>query len=146
MRVARYIDRTNISEIFEQAVTPEPPLNEKSTAISAIYHGRKRAYKFLISPKQPRETRKFWDSLRDISDKFREYQNQSFVVEQMRREVEKAHLKSLELNNELQDLISKTAFLYVTLKNPSITASMIFKANQNQDARVQGEADEAYRL
>ena len=146
MRVARYIDRTNLTEIFEQAVTPEPPLHAKSSAISIIYHGRRKAYKYLIGPKQPRETRKFWEALRDISDKFREYTNQTFVVEQMRREVEKAHLKSLEIDNELQDLISKTAFLYVTLKNPSITASMIFKANQTQDARVQTEADEAYRL
>lgn len=146
IRAARFIDRTNLAEIFESAVTEEPPLNEKSSKISIIYHGRKKAYKFLMAPKQPRETRKFWESLRDISDRFREYQNQEFVVEQMRREAERAHQKSLEMQSELQDMISKAALLYVTLKNPSINASMIFKATQNNDTTVNREADEAYRL
>ena len=144
--MARYIDRTNLAEIYETAITPEPPLNDKSTTISAIYHGRRKAYRYLMSSKKPKENRKFWDSLRDIPDRFRDYQNQSFVVELMKREAERAHLKSVEMQNELQDLISKSAMMYVTLKNPTISANMIFKASQNNDASVQREADEAYRL
>lgn len=146
MRTARFIDRTNLAEIFENAVTPEPPLTDKSSKISLIYHGRKKAYKYLMAPKQPRETRKFWEGLRDVSDRFREYQNQVFVVEQMRREAERAHQKSLEMQSDLQDMISKAALLYVTLKNPSLNASMIFKTGQNQDQAISREADEAYRL
>ena len=145
-RVARYIDRTNLAEIYEAAVNPEPPLTDKSSSISAIYHARKRAYKYLMAAKKPKENRKFWDSLRDISDRFREYQNQCFVVEVMRREAERAQQKSLEMQNQLQDLISKSALMYVTLKNPNITASMIFKNGQTQDPVVQQEADDAYRL
>lgn len=146
VRIARYIDRTNLAEIFEAPVNPEPPLTDKSSNISIIYHGRKKAYKYLMAPKAPRENRKFWEGLRDVSDRFREYQNQNFVVEQMRREAERAHQKSLEMQSELQDLISKSAMMYVTLKNPAISPNMIFKASQNNDASVQREADEAYRL
>ena len=145
-RVARFIDRTNLAEIYEAAINPEPPITDKSSPISAIYHGRRKAYKYLMSAKKPKENRKFWDSLRDISDRFREYQNLVFVAEVMKREAERAQQKTVELQNQLQDLISKAALMYVTLKNPNITASMIFKNGQTQDAVVQREADDAYRL
>ena len=33
VRIARYIDRTNLAEIFEAPVNPEPPLTDKSSKI-----------------------------------------------------------------------------------------------------------------
>lgn len=145
-RVARYVDKTNLTEFFESAVQQEPPLTKNSSAVSHIYHARKRAYKYLIQAKQAKNNKKFWESLREVSDAFREYQNQAFTVEQLEKEVEKARDKSEKMRFQLQDLISKAAFTYVTLKNPSITSSMILKASQTNDPTVQREASDAYKL
>lgn len=114
--------------------------------ISRLYHGRLRAYKYLIQPRQAKGNKKFWESLREISDAFREYQNQYFAVEQLRKEVEKADQKAAKMQFELEDMISKASFTYVTLKNPKITSQMIFKAGQTNDESVQRETTEAYRL
>lgn len=81
-----------------------------------------------------------------MSDSFREYQNQMFTVEQLRREAEKANEKAQKMRFELEDRISKAAFTYVTLKNPTITSQMIFKASQTNDPAVQKEASDAFRL
>lgn len=84
--------------------------------------------------------------MREISDNFREYQNLSFLVDQLQMEVEKAREKSDRMKNQLQDLISKAAFSYVTLKNPKVSANMLFKASQSSDPALQAEATDAYRL
>lgn len=68
------------------------------------------------------------------------------MVEQLQREVDKAKEKTEKMRNQLEDLISKAAFSYVTLKNPSISANMILKASQSSDPAIQREINESYRL
>lgn len=111
-----------------------------------VYQGRKVACKYLFQSKTAKENRKFWDSLREISDSFREFQNQAFSVELLRREAEKASEKSNQMRLNLEDLISKAAMSYVTLKNPAMTSATIFKATQTQDPAVEREVTEAHRL
>ena len=145
-RVARYIDPSNLTEFFEMPVITEPSLHSKSSLISLVYHARRRAYRYLIEAKQAKSNKRFWESLREISDNYREYQNQDFMVAQLQKEVERAQEKTARMRVDLEDKISKVVFSYVTLKNPAITSTMIFKSSQSQDPAVQKEAADAYRL
>ena len=144
--MARYIDPCNMTEFFEMPLEKEPALNAKSSAINVMYHGRRRAYRYLIQAKQAKNNKRLWESLREISDGYREYQNQTFMVEQLQKEAERAQDKSTRMRVDLEDKISKAAFSYVTLKNPGITSKMIFNSGQKQDADVQKESADAYRL
>ena len=135
-----------MTEFFEMPVVREPALQPKASLISQMYHGRRRAYRYLIQVKQAKNNKRFWESLREISDSYREYQNQDFTVAQLQKEAERAQEKATRMRVDLEDKISKAAFSYVTLKNPAITSTMIFKGSQSPDSQVQKEAADAYRL
>jgi predicted DNA-binding transcriptional regulator len=47
-RVARFIDPTNLLEVFERAVRPEAPLSNQSNPCTRIYYGRLHASSFLF--------------------------------------------------------------------------------------------------
>ena len=61
MKVARYIDQTNLLECFEAAVTPEGPAIESSPVTCKVYHGRKNASEYIFRLPDVKQNRAFWE-------------------------------------------------------------------------------------
>ena len=124
-RLARYIDKTNLIEFFESAVLTEPQLTSSSSIISKIYYGRLKASAYFFRLKEAKSNRKLWESVRAISDTHRNYVSHHLAVESLKRELKSAEEKVTEIENNLEDQISKCAFTYTRIENPAIKPEMI---------------------
>lgn len=130
-RLARYIDKTNLIEFFESTVLNEPQLTSSSSMISKIYYGRLKASAYFFRLKEAKSNRKLWDSVRAISDTHRNYVSHHLAVESLKRELKSAEEKVTEIENNLEDQISKCAFTYTRIENPAIKPEMIINGADN---------------
>ena len=136
-RIARFIDETNLTEFFEARVTEEPPLSSKSSQISQTYFGRIKASKYFFQVKAAKSNRKLWEALRSISDTYRHLQSHLLTIEALNQEIETAKRRALEVGRNLEDMVSKAAFSYTTLQDPSLTAEAIIHGDRAGDSAVQ---------
>lgn len=135
-RIARYIDKTNIIEFFEAAVIQEPPITSRSSPINIVHVGRMKATAYVFRLDEVKKNRKLWDAFRALSDYYRAYQSHKLIIEVLKKDLRDAELKAIEMNKSLDDQISKVAFTFTTLENPSIHADMIISNNKNADPKV----------
>ena len=71
MKVARYIDQTNLLECFEAAVVPEGPVTDASPITCKVYHGRKNASEYIFRLPDMRESRGLWDQLKLVHETYK---------------------------------------------------------------------------
>lgn len=124
-RMARYIDPTNLLEFFESPVRPEPACGPVSSQISLIYHGRVKACQYFFRIEEAKSHKKLWESLRVLSDTYRQYQTQHLTLKVFRKQLEDLEKKVGDMGNTLDHLISQSAFIYTTIENPLIRPEMI---------------------
>lgn len=146
MRVARYIDRTNLTEFFEKNVDQEQPLTKQASHVSHIYYGRMKASKYFFQPPATKKNRKLWDSLRSISDSYRAWQSQRLTVEVLEQAVKDAQAKADEQDRVLGDMISTTALSYITLQHPEVSADEIIKGAKEEHPEVKQALQMACKL
>lgn len=124
-RVARYIDQTNLLEIFERPVRPEPPLSNHSKTCSRIYYGRMFASTHLFRSARVRENKKLWENFKSISDTYRTLTSYKINLEVLNHELEETQRKVLQYQVSLDDQVTKAAFTYTALDNPNIRPETI---------------------
>ena len=138
-RMARVIDPTNLMEFFEAPVAREPNLTNQSHNISRVYFGRIKASQYFFRKPETRGNRKFWDSLRTISDCHRAYLSQILAVEVLKNDLREAEKKTAEVARNLDDLISKSAFTYTMLHNPTAAPDIILKGMDSSSSDIRKE-------
>lgn len=123
--MARYVDPTNLMEFFEAPVRPEPEVTDSSNQISKVFHGRLRASAYFFRVKEARSNKKLWESLKTLSDSYRNYLSQKLMIDVLRKELEQAESRTERLGLSLDDMISKVSFTYTSLESPQIRPEMI---------------------
>lgn len=136
LRVARFIDKTNVTEIFEEAPDLEPTIGPRSTSISLLHVGRLLATKYFFTPEATKKNRKLWDSVKALSDHYRSLLAQTLSIETLRKELEEAEAKRVDMLTSLDDQISKVALTYTTLQNPAYRPEMIINRPDGVDSTM----------
>ena len=134
--MARYIDKTNITEVFEDAADMEPMVTARSSSICKLHLGRLLATKYFFGAAAITKNRKLWDSVKALSDQYRSLLAQTLSIETLRKELQEAESKRVDLENNLDDQISKVAFTYTTLQNPSFRPDMIINRSDSTDPKL----------
>ena len=124
-KVARYIDQTNLLEIFERPARQEPPLTTESNVCSKIYYGRVNASNYLFRTPQVRQCKKLWENFKMISDIFRTLLSYRINLDVLQRELEETRAKTILYEGNLTEQITKCAFTYTALENPIIRPETI---------------------
>ena len=145
-RIARAIDRTNLMEFFEAPVTKEPSLTNQSHNISRVYFGRIKASQYFFRRPETRSNRKFWDGLRTISDTHRSYQSQVLAIEVLKNDLREAEKRAAEIGRNLDDLISKSAFTYTLMNNPTSAPDIILKGMDSSSSEIRKEVSMNCRM
>jgi hypothetical protein len=130
-RIARYIDQTNLLEVFERPVRPEPPLSTQSSACSKIYYGRVNASSYLFRTLQVRQNKKLWENFKAISDTYRTLLSYKINVDVLQREMEETRAKVIMFESSLSEQLTKSAFTYTALENPNIRPEVILGGAEN---------------
>jgi len=125
-----------LTEFFESPVLNEPQLTSSSSFISKVYFGRLKACAYFFRLKEAKSNKKLWDTVKSISDTYRNYVSQNLAAESLKRELKSAEDKVLEIGNSLDDQISKCAFTYTRIENPEIRPEMIIKGADNVTKEV----------
>ena len=123
-------------EFFEAAVVKEQPLSNQSHNISRVYYGRIKASQYFFRKPETRGNRKFWDSLRTISDTHRSFQSQILAVEVLKNDLLEAERRAAEIARSLEDLISKSAFTYTMIHNPQVAPDAILKGMDSSSSEI----------
>ena len=132
MRVARYIDQTNIIEFFEEPVRPEPTnLTSTSSSIVRLHIGRMNATSYFFKNNEIKKNRKLWDTVKSLSDYYRSCLSHSLMIEALREQIREAEQKAVEMRQSLEDQTSKVALTYTTLENPAFRPDMIINGADN---------------
>lgn len=124
-RVARFIDRTNILELFEKPASPEPPLDQRSNVLSRIHYGRIYASQWLFRYERVRKDKKLFKTFESLSERFRNVVSLRVNVDVLEHELADTRRKLQELETELHDKIGKAAFTYTAMEDPSITPELV---------------------
>ena len=130
-RVARYIDQTNLLEIFERAVRPEPQLTPQSKNTSRIYYGRVNASSYLFRAPQVRQNKKLWDNFKLISDNYTTLLSYRINMDVLQNEIDQTRAKIILYEGTLSDQVTKSAFTYTALENPQIRPEFILAGPEN---------------
>lgn len=136
-KVARYIDRTNLLEIFLSAPYPEPPLDQNSSAISKIYYGRLYASEWLFRLEKAKKNKKLWDGFEALAEKHRTLQSFRVNVEVLEHELKSTKEKVTCLEHELNDMIGRLAMTYTQLEDPKITPELILAGGSSFTPEMQ---------
>lgn len=136
MRVARYIDKTNVTEIFEDAAAEEPTISHRSSSISKLHLGRLLATKYFFREPELKKNRKLWDSVKALSDQYRSLLAQNVSIDTLRKELKDAEMKRVDMAKNLEDQISKVGFTYTTLENPTFRPEMIINRTDATDPKL----------
>ncbi len=136
LRVARYIDQSNITEIFEESLTQEKSISPNSSNIMRLHLGRLNATSYFFRSPEIKKNRKLWDSVKALSDYYRGFLSHSLMIEVLRKELKEAELKGVEMRQSIDGQISKVAFSYTTLENPSFRPEMIISQTEVVDSKM----------
>src|SRR3990167_884914 len=124
-RIARFIDPCSLTEFFEAPVRAEPPLSASSTALSKIHHGRMAAAEWMFSSPAMKQNKKLWESLKLISETYRNMVNHRVNVEILENEYQLTREKHAMLQGNLEDLVGKAALTFSACINSSIRPDMV---------------------
>ena len=124
-KVARYIDRTNLLEFFEEPVEREPAPMHNSSAICKIHYGRQYACEFLFDEQKKKANKKLWHSLRVLAETYRMLMGSKIHVEVLQHDLADTMARVKEQEAALQDLLGKAAFAYAAIDNQNCTADAV---------------------
>lgn len=145
-RTARFLDKSNFLEFFESAVTPEPPLSDKSSKLAQVYYGRFYASQWLFRLESAKTNRPLWDTLRSISDHYRALLSNTVNYEMLESELKEAKEKLIQLECVLKDQITKAALTYSAIENPNIQPEKFLTGEQIAGKEVYDQLNVNARL
>jgi len=123
-KVARFIDRSNLLEFFEETVIREPPLSPQSMAISQIHLGRQYAGEWLFRLEKARRNKKLWEAFKNISDTYRSLASFRINADVLKHELKHTNERISSLEMTLHDQVCKSAFYYTSYENPKVTPEL----------------------
>lgn len=124
-KMAKYIDQTNLLEVFERPVRAEPQITATSRPSSRVYHGRTHASTHLFRTAQIRQNKKLHENFKLISDTFRTLMSYKISLEVLEREVQDTRARIVVVESNLGDFVTKAAFTYTAVENPNIRPETI---------------------
>ena len=127
VQVARYIDPTNILELFESAVKQEPAPERGGPMLNLIYNGRKHAADYIFRSKEVKDNREFWEALVHVNETYRYLQALHIGVELMQEDLRVTTDKARATEQSLNDLVSRAAQTFTCMDNPAIKSEMIIR-------------------
>ena len=145
-RVARFIDQTNLLEIFERAVRPEPPATANSRPIEKTYHGRVFASRYFFENPNVRSSKKIWESVRAISDAYKSLQSMIICDETLSHELEETRRRTTQMHTTLNDLVGKCAFTYSVIFNPNIRPEIVMQGGAQYTNEMKETINRASKL
>lgn len=110
------------------------PLNQYSPMINQIHTGRIKASSYLMGSQEVKRNRKLWDSLKLLSDIYRQYVSHQLSVEVLKHELQQAENKTKAYSNSLEDQLYKTGLTYSSLVNMECSAEKIISADKLSQA------------
>ena len=137
VQVAKYIDPTNILELFESPVRVEPPPEIGGPTLSLIYNGRKHAAEYIFRTKEVKESREMWEALVNVNDTYRYYQALQIGVELMDEDLKVTTKKMRATEQTLNDLVSKVAQTFTCMESPDIRSQMILRGGTDGLSQAQ---------
>ena len=141
MRVARYIDPTNITETFEEAVYDEPPENlSNASNIIKLHVGRLKATDYFFQNPELKKNRKIFDAVRALTDYHRGYLAHQLLIDSLKHDLKEAEKKGLEMRQHQDDQINKVAFTYTTFENPNFRPDIILSGGTTAEEAKMREA------
>ena len=138
-KVARYIDKTSLTEFFEYPVEPEPPLSKTSSAISQIFFGRLYASQFFFRERMAKQSKRLWEALKVVSETYRTWMNQTTTVEILEYELRQTKEKLAQLHGNLEDLIGKASFTYTAIINPNVQPGVMLEGGDSFTADMRAQ-------
>lgn len=145
-RAARYIDQTNILELFERAVRPEPPANGQSRPIVRTYHGRLFASRYFFENHAVRANKKIWESVRAISEAFKAFQSMTVSVDVLARELEESRRRVAQMQANVNDLVGKCAFTYAAIIDQNIRPEIVMQGGAGYTEAMRDTINRAAKL
>ena len=129
-KVARYIDRTNLLEFFESAITPELPLGNSSSDLTKIYYGRVYAGEWLFRLDKAKRNKKLWEAFRAVSELYRSLASHKINIEVLEHDLQETRDKVFTMETNLNDMVSKAAFTYTSIEDSKITPELIIAGGE----------------
>lgn len=129
-RIARYIDKENILELFEEAVTPlsESFFVSKKRSFQ-IYQGRLFAHELFFQNQTVKGNKKFWEALRQISATYKDLAAMQMNLEVLNHDLREMHGRIAVITANLEDQLTKAATTKVCLVHPEIKSEDILTGN-----------------
>ncbi len=125
-RIARFIDRENVLELFEDPVTPlSDGFFTTKKRSHQIFHGRVYAHDVFFRNQVVKTNKKFWDSLRQISATYKDVAATQMNLTILRHEAEEVQTRLAVLKASLEDQVNKAATTKVCLVNPDLRSEDI---------------------
>jgi len=145
-RIARFVDQTNLMELFQREIRPEPPVAGNSRPIQRTHHGRTYASRFFFQHPAVRTNKKIWDSLRYIGEAYRTLQSAIISEDVLRHELQEIQGRIVLMNTQLNDLIGKCAFTYAAVVDPTIRPELIIQGGEAYTNQMRETVNMAQRL
>ena len=130
-RVARYIDSTNLLEIFEAPAKQEPDLNPNSCRIARIYFGRLFTSEYLFRKKELKENRKLWESLKLASEAYRSWVASEMTIQVLKYDLSQAERRKGMLESDMNELLYKASITYSYLDNPEMKGDQVLSGGDS---------------
>ena len=127
MRMARYIDKENVLELFEEALVVPPNYRSNSSLLYSIYHGRLFASTYLFRDAKTKSNKGLWESLRNISESYKVICSASINIELLERELNEMREKLARSKLQMEEEVTKTAVTYTALTEPNLRYDMVLR-------------------
>ena len=138
-RVTRYIDKSNLLEVFEEPVMVEPAITDRSSFMSRIHYGRKLAAEFIFRTPSVRQSKFLWEELKEVAETYRNLMHCKISHEILTNELSDIEKRGQSLEMALSDLVSKAAQTLTTLENPAIKPDMLVSGGDKFTAEMRNQ-------
>lgn len=145
-RIARQIDKYNLTEFYQEAVDRVPEINRAKLHSHLVYHGRIHASRYFLSVNGIKGNKRFKEQLKEISDTYRLLCSTGINKEVVQKELELLSNKVSGLAASLDDMISKMAVNYTTIKCPEAKAESLLSQKNDTSKEVKDTLSESMQL
>ena len=133
MKVARFIDRTNVMEFFTERLQE---IREPDIESERVYRARERAYAYLFDNQNFINNPKIFNSLKDISECYRRIISKRIDVEELDM-IRRSHLNKIaEEEGLLKSSLMKASATVIAMAREAFDPDEIY-LGEGQDAVVQ---------
>lgn len=145
-RIARFIDKHNVLELFEDAVIAPDRGLQNSSHLYRVHFGRIAASKYLFREAKFRSSKQLWEQLKLLSEAYRTRCSLYITQEALALEAKKVREKCASQDQLLNDVLGKVSITYTALEDPAITPEIILSSSQRLSEQQRGSLTNNNRL